>query len=397
MPTHLAIMDVTPDKRGSFENYAVRLAERLEAAGWRSIAAFWGRPPRWLEAELRRAGSELLVLSEEPELGGRDEWPAGPARDLAMARLFRRLARVISPDVVHLHFCVVFSILPLALHLGGARHIVATEHISLPFARRSLLRDTVARARNAVSLRHVDRILAVSGWVRERLLVSDHVAPDKVSVLYNGVDLSRFQPLDEPVAAVRERLDIPAGNQVVICVGQLIDFKGMNYLIDAAHLLRDRPHLTVLVVGDGDRRDALAAQVERLDLAGRVRLLGKRDDVHALLAAADLFVCPSVWDEALGYVILEAMAAGLPTVASRVGGIPEVVRDGETGRLVPPRDPGALARAIADLLDQPDLRAVMARTGRRVVEEQFTMDKAIADTATLYADLTADSRAAPAG
>jgi glycosyltransferase involved in cell wall biosynthesis len=96
-------------------------------------------------------------------------------------------------------------------------------------------------------------------------------------------------------------------------------------------------------------------------------------------------------------VILEAMAAGLPTVATRVGGIPEVVRDGETGCLIPPRDPGALARAIADLLDQPDLRAVMARTGRRVVEEQFTMDKAIADTATLYADLAADSRAAAAG
>lgn len=387
MPTHLAIMDVTPDKRGSFESYAVKLAEALEAAGWRSVQCVWGRPPAWLEAELRRAGAEVLVLSEQPEFEGRADWPAGLGRDVRMARLLRRLARVLRPDVVHLHFCVIFSILPLGLWLGGARNIVFTEHISLPIVRRPLARDLVARLRNRLCLRFVRRVLPVSGYVRRRLIESDHVPPAKATVLYNGVDLARFAPRRESPAELRERLGVPAAHHVVTYVGQLIDFKGINYLIDAAHVLRERADLTVLVAGAGDRRQALEEQVARLGLAGRVRILGQRDDVHDILGASDLFVCPSVWDEALGYVILEAMAAGVPVVASRVGGIPEVVRDGETGLLVPPRDAGALARAIAALLDEPARRAAMGRTARRAIEETFSMERAIDGTVALYREL----------
>jgi glycosyltransferase involved in cell wall biosynthesis len=386
VPTHLAIMDLTPDKRGTFENTTVRLAAALEARGWRSVQAFWGPPPRWLEAELRAVGAEILVLSAQPELAGRSEWPAGQARDLALARLLRRLGRTLAPDVVHLHFCVVFSILPLALRAGGVKNVIATERISLPFAERSFARDLAARLRNRVCLSAVKRILAVSGYVRQRLIVSDHVPESMVQVLYNGVDLSRFRPGDEPPARVRARLGIPPDGEVVTVVGQLIDFKGLNYLIDAVDLLRARP-LTVLMAGAGDRRDALAAQARRLGLEDRVRLLGKRDDVQALLAASDLFVCPSVWDEALGNVILEAMGTGLPVVASRVGGIPEVVRDGETGLLVPPRDAAALAGAIASLLDDPARRQAMGRAGRRVVEEDFSMERAITATVDLYEEL----------
>jgi glycosyltransferase involved in cell wall biosynthesis len=387
VPTHLAIMDVTPDKRGSFENYAVQLAARLEEAGWRSVQAFWGPPPSWLREELRQRGAELVVLGEEPEFGGQLALPAGPARDWRMARLLHRLARVLAPDVVHLHFCIIFSILPLALRLGGARNIVATEHISLPFCQRPLPRDLIARVRNGICMRHVQQVLAVSDWVRRRLVQSDHVSPRKVSVLYNGVDLSRFHPGEEPVAVTRERLGIPRDHQVVTCVGQLIDFKGINHLIDAADLLRDRQEVDFLIVGDGDRKQALAEQVRRLELEDRVRLLGKRDDVHDLLRASDLFVCPSVWDEALGYVILEAMAVGVPAVASRVGGIPEVVREGENGLLVEPRNPPALAAAIATLLDDPGRRAAMGREARRVVEESFSMERAIDSTMAVYAEL----------
>jgi glycosyltransferase involved in cell wall biosynthesis len=380
-------MDVAPDKRGSFENYTVRLAAALQARGWRSVQAFWGPPPRWLAAELRAAGAEVLVLSAEPEFAARSAWPGGARRDLAMARLLRRLARTLAPDVAHLHFCVIFSLLPLALWAGGTRHVIATEHISLPFASRSLARDVAARLRNGICLGAVSRILAVSGYVRRRLIVSDYVPASLVDVLYNGVDLARFRPVDEPVSAIRARLGIPADGEVVTSVGQLIDFKGLNYLVDAADLLRARPGLTVLIVGDGDRREALAAQIARLGLGDRVRLLGKRDDVQAILAATDVFVCPSVWDEALGYVILEAMAAGLPAVASRVGGIPEVVREGESGLLVQPRDATALAAAIASLLDDPVRRRAMGEAGRRIVAADFSMDRAIAATVDLYTEL----------
>lgn len=391
MPTHLAVMDVTPDKRGSFENYAVRLAARLEREGWRSVQAFFGPPPDWLTRELSESGAEVVVLSEEPEFAGRRSLPAGFERDWRMARLLHRLAHILSPDIVHLHFCVIFSILPFALRLGGARAIIATEHISLPFCHRPLIRDLLARWRNGLCVRLVDQVLAVSGWVRRRLVESDHVPPDKVTVLMNGVDLSRFRRVLGGPRAMRERLGLPLDRRLVTCVGQLIDWKGIHYLVDAADLLRDRTDVLFLIVGDGDRRAALDDQVRRLGLEDRVRLLGKRDDVHDLLSASDLFVCPSVWDEALGYVILEAMAVGLPVVASRVGGIPEVVKDGENGLLVAPRDPAALAGAIAELIDDRDRRQTMGQTARRLIEESFSLELAIDSTVALYAELAGET------
>jgi glycosyltransferase involved in cell wall biosynthesis len=384
-------MDVSPDKRGSFEDYTVRLAAGLRAAGWRTVQAFWGPPPRWLESELREAGAEIVVLTAQPELAGGTSWPPGLRRDWQLAQLLRRIVRTIAPDLVHLHFCVLFSVLPFALRAGGARTILATEHISLPFARRSLPRDLLVRARNAACMTVVERILPVSEYVRRRLLVSDHVPPGKATVLYNGIDLARFQPPSESPAMVRaeirRRLGIPADHLVVAAVGQLIAAKGFVHLVDAAFLLRDRPRTTFVLVGDGAERPALAEQIARLELGERVRLLGKRDDVPEILRASDVFVCPSVWDEALGYVILEAMSAGLPAVASRVGGIPEVVAEGETGLLVPPRDPSVLAAAIGSLLDDPATRERLGRAGRRAVEERFSLARAVERTIALYGEL----------
>ncbi|HWN81924.1 MAG TPA: glycosyltransferase family 4 protein, partial [Candidatus Udaeobacter sp.] len=332
MPTHLAVMDVSPNKRGSFENYTVRLTTRLSAAGWRTVQAFWGQPPRWLENELRQAGAEIVVLSAQPELAGfvGRIGPLGDApgldRQWRLAKLLRRIVHTVEPDIVHLHFCVLFSLLPFAVRAGGARTILATEHISLPFARRSLPRDLIVRARNAGCMQLIERILPVSEYVRRRLLESDHVPPGKATTLYNGIDLTRFQPPSESRAAIRRRLGVPPDVPVVSAVGQLIQVKGFHHLVDAAHRLGDRA--IFLIVGDGSEQPALAEQIARLGIGERVRLLGKRDDVHEILGASDLFVCPSVWDEALGYVILEAMAVGLPAVASRVGGIPEVVAEG---------------------------------------------------------------------
>ena len=383
-------MDVTPDKRGSFENYTVRLAARLRDAGWRSVQAFWGPPPAWLDAELRAAGAEVLVLSKEPELRGRAAWPPGPARDTQVARLMQRLARRYAPDIVHLHFCVLFSWLPFALRLGGAKGIVATEHISLPIQRRSLLLDLAVRARNAACLLPVRRILSVSGFVRRRLIESDHVPPAKITVLYNGIDLDRFSTSAEPRAAIRRRLGVPEDHGIVTSVGQLIDSKGIDYLIDAAAGLagrKDRPPITWLVVGDGDRREALMRKAEGLGLGETMRFLGKRDDVQSILASSDVFVFPSVWDEALGYVLLEAMAMGVPVVASRVGGIPEVIRDGENGLLVAPRNAGEIAQAIVRLLDDPMARERMGREGRRTVEERFSIASMVDATAAVYAEV----------
>jgi glycosyltransferase involved in cell wall biosynthesis len=392
VPTHLALMDVTPNKRGSFESYTVRLAERLAEEGWRSVQAFWGPPPGWLRDALEQAGAVVHVISDEPEFGGRRDWPAGPGRDWRFARVACRYVRAERPDVTHLHFCVAFSLLPLMLRLAAARNVLFTEHISLPFIHRQPLRDLVALARNRLCMSSVTRMLAVSDFVRRRLVQCDHVPSSKVTVLYNGIDLSRFQGEETATAEVRERLGVAPEHCLVVTVGQLIDFKGIHVLVDAAARLRSNRPVTVLVVGEGARRAALEAQAARLGVSERCRFLGRRDDVADILRAADLFVLPSVWDEALGYAIVEAMAAGRAVVATRAGGIPEVVQDGETGLLVERGDADALAAAIETLVVDDARRSAMGRRGREVAHARFSIEVAIEQTVALYRRLAGQTR-----
>ncbi len=386
MPRHLALMDVTPAKRGSFENYAVELAARLERAGWESVLAFWGPPPAWLREALEAHGAEVRILTDEPEFGGRRDWPESFGRDRRLAQVAWRYARQAPPDVVHLHFCVVFSPLPWVLRLAGARHIVFTEHISLPMAERHGLRSLAARIRNGACMRAMDRALAVSGYVKERLVRSDFLPADKVEVLYNGIDLRRFRAVQSDPAAVRRGLGIPPAAPLILSIGQLIEFKGMHVLIDALARMEDAG-VHALIVGEGPEDDRLARDIEHRGLANRVQLLGRRDDIAELLHAADLFVLPSVWNEALGYVIVEAMASGKAVVATRVGGIPEVVEDGVTGVLVEPGNAALLALAAESLLRDPERLGRLGAHGRQVAESTFALEAAIERTMAIYHEL----------
>ncbi len=182
----------------------------------------------------------------------------------------------------------------------------------------------------------------------------------------HGVDLSRFSPTD-PTDQRPVRL---------LAVGRLVEKKGFDVLLDAVARIEGDVRLDL--VGDGVLRDELAAQVDRLGLAGRVRLLGRltHATLPALYAAADLVVVPSVVDRAgdrdgLPNVVLEAMASARPVVATTVAAIATAVRDQVTGVLVPPRDPAALAAAITGLVTDPARRTVLGRAGRRVAEQEF--------------------------
>jgi glycosyltransferase involved in cell wall biosynthesis len=179
-------------------------------------------------------------------------------------------------------------------------------------------------------------------------------------VIHNGVDLSRV-----PAAGTH------SGPPRLLTVGRLQAPKDAITLVRALAAVRGSPFETVLV-GDGPDRPSVEAEVRRLGLEQVVDLVGKRDDVAELLASADLFVLSSR-SEGLPLSILEAMAAGLPVVASRVGGIPEVVADGETGLLVPPGDPQRLAAAVEHLLADPPLRRRLGEAGRRRVAEHFDL------------------------
>jgi glycosyltransferase involved in cell wall biosynthesis len=167
-------------------------------------------------------------------------------------------------------------------------------------------------------------------------------------------------------------------------VGHLADHKGQRYLVAAAPAVLARfPQARVLVVGAGELLEPLAAQARKLGVADRVLFPGFRSDVPALLAALDLFVFPSHL-EGLGTSVLDALALGLPVVATTAGGIPEMIEDGVHGRLVPPRDPDALARAMVELLEQPELARALGEAGRARVLAEFTADRMVEKTLAEY-------------
>ena len=170
-------------------------------------------------------------------------------------------------------------------------------------------------------------------------------------------------------------------------LGRLHPQKGFSDLLTAFAQVRQRiPSVRLFVAGDGELRDDLEAQARSLGMAAVVTFAGVRADVSEVLAALDVFVLPSLW-EGMPNAVLEAMASGLPVVATAVGGTPEVVVDGVTGLLVPPQDPGALAQAIGHLLRDPDLRRRMGRAGRRRVEEHFDVRETVRQVESLYETL----------
>lgn len=228
-------------------------------------------------------------------------------------------------------------------------------------------------------------LLAVSEAVRAGLVAARLLPPERVLTVPNGVALP-----DAAVdrAALRARLGLDPAAPALACVGRLGPEKGVADLLAAAARLRPRlPDLQVLVIGDGGgdpRHPAeLRAMAGAAGLAGAVRFLGYRDDAADLAAACDIQVVPS-HAEPFGLVVLEALARGVPVVATRAGGVPEVVADGVHGVLVPPGDPEALAAALGGLLADPERRARLARAGRARVAAEFSLERMVSRTEEIY-------------
>lgn len=236
-----------------------------------------------------------------------------------------------------------------------------------------------------------DMILACSEAVRRHARRAYGLAPGKVRTLLNAID-----PSDAGVdAAARDRVrhELGAGpaDLLVGTVGRLDEpKKGLPVFLAAARILaRDLPRIRFAVVGDGPSRAAIEARATREGISHRTVFAGTRRDIPVVMASLDLLVQPSRW-EGFGVTLLEAMAASRPVVASRVGGIPEVVRDGVTGLLVPPDDPAALAAACAALLRDRERAARIGRAGKERVAAEFGIDRLAGETAALYRSLLQD-------
>jgi glycosyltransferase involved in cell wall biosynthesis len=318
------------------------------------------------------------------------------ARNLRDVAAFRRLLRFVREhdiQLIHAHLTYASTWAAIVSRITGVPSI-ASLHVAPPTAGRgAVVRDFLMRA---ALKRWASVVIAVSGALRDQYLRLRSVDPAKYRAVHNGIELARFAgDRAESRELLRRELDIPPHARVAVTVSVLREGKGVEMLLAAADaVVKQVPDAYLLIVGDGEKREEWMALSRTLGAAAdRVRWAGYRRDVHAILPGCDLLVHPSLAD-AFPTVLLEAMAAGLAVVASNVGGIPEIVVEGVTGRLVPPADPERLTEAMVALLSDPATTERMSAAARQIARERFSTAAWIGRLNAVYEDVLAKGRAA---
>ncbi|HMJ83590.1 MAG TPA: glycosyltransferase [Vicinamibacterales bacterium] len=340
----------------------------LTVNGLRSIgerAALVAHP----DGELRRRaaeGLELIPMAPRTEM------------DLTAAWRFSRVIKRLAPDVIHAHDPHGVAMASLALSLGSstaqgrAPRLVASRRVDFHLKGNSFSRW---------KYRQVDAFIAASEAIRQ-MLVADGVPAERSVTVHEGIDVDHV--VAAPPVNVHEAFWLPHQAPVVGNVAALVPHKGQRYLVDAAHLVvQTVPDARFILLGEGELREHLQKQVHEHHLEKHVLLPGFRTDVLGCIKGFDLFVMSSV-TEGLGTSLLDAMACGRPIVATRAGGIPEIVEDGVNGALVPPRDAASLAAAIVRALNDEGWRRRMGEAGLARVRERFTVDRMVEQTAAVY-------------
>jgi sugar transferase (PEP-CTERM/EpsH1 system associated) len=327
---------------------------------------------------LRARFSEQIPVIAMAERHRPDRWNA-----FRMAAVFRELR----PDIVHSRNWTCLDAI-IGARLARVPVVVHGEHgreAADPEGRNPLRR----RVRRLLAPL-VTQFVTVSRDLERWLIEDVRVPARKVTVICNGVDTRRFQAHDRTTA--RRGLGLPESCVAIGSVGRLDPVKDHAGLIEAFARVSSDPRAILLIVGEGPFRGELERLIEARGLAGRVRLLGERHDVPQVLAALDVFVLSSL-GEGIANAILEAMATGLPVIATRVGGNPELVVDGSTGMLVPSRSPEALAAALRRYLEEPALAAAHGCSGRARAVSEFALERMVAAYGDLYARLLGARRA----
>ena len=315
----------------------------------------------------------------------------GPFAPAHLGSLIRHIRRD-NYDLVHTHLLKADVWGALAARLAGVP-VISSKHNA-----EDVLKHPVVGAIHGLISRLDRRIIVLSSAVAEYMAQTGRVTGPRVVVIHYGLD-----PAPPPAggdANIRQEFDVAADAPLALCIARLDPQKDHSTLLHAwTHVVTAHPDARLLLAGGtqlgGDAYlEGLHRLATNLGIDATVHFAGVRRDVPALLAAADLLVMASRW-EGLGLVFLEAMAASLPVVATAVGGIPEVVRDGDTGLLVDPGDPAALAAAMLRLIDDPGLSHRLGQNGRRRLESDFTAGAMVRKTLDLYAQITGTIDAVP--
>ena len=358
-----AVLHVDPERDwGGGETQVLYLTRYLHQAGHRSVVAV--APHGALGRRLSQTALPQCGLRVRNDF------------DILAGLRLRRLVRTGGYELVHFHTARAHALSPWLHGLGVKR--VVTRRMDYPLKRGGWQRFLYRTS--------VDAVVAISRRV-ESALIAGGVPPAHIRRIPSGIDTTRFTPDPQARQRIRRHYGLGSAELLVVSVGALVERKAQTVLIEAAtQLHRQGLRLSYLLCGDGPQRQLLEARARAAGLSGQVYFPGFCSEVPAYLAAADVVVHVPHW-EGLGVAVMEALAAGRPVIASRVGGIPELVEDGHTGLLVPPRAPSALAAALAELTHKPSLANRLGRAGRQWAQAYFDIRAMARANALLYDEL----------
>ena len=325
------------------------------------------------------------ILHEAPRFGvPAMELPIGAKQPRGVGALVGAF-RTSPIDIVNTHSSTDSWLAALACRWLRVRNrprpvLVRTRHVSVPVPNNRTTRWLYRKA--------TTRLVTTGEALREQLIRDNGIDPRRIDSVPTGIDAAVFVPGDR--AAAREYLDLPQHRPVIGIVATLRSWKGHRYLLEAMARLR-HGNAILAIVGDGPQLAALEVQVQALRLADRVVFAGQQNDVVPWLHALDVFVLPSYAHEGVPQALLQAMFTGLPCITTDAGAIPEIARAGTTALVVPKEDPDALARAIDELISDPERASELGAQARRFVRPRYDLDEMLAKMETVFRQALIDA------
>jgi glycosyltransferase involved in cell wall biosynthesis len=375
MQTVVSVFGVKPFRIGGTETFARELSLQLQQQGRKSVLCFLKEPPEHVRRFLELPNVSLEVLENSTDLN----WSA-----------IRSLAQIIrrhKPQILHLHFTGFLGVYPWLARLMSVKKIFFTDHTSRPAGylpkRAPFWKRTLTRIINLP----VSKVICVSRYGQQCLTTLDLLPRDRHELVYNAVDLSRVTENSETAADFRKRYGIPDNSVVIVQVSWMIPEKGIPELLETARiLLATNPRVHFVLVGEGAFREQFMRDAAEMGIADHVTWTGLIQDPFdaGVYESADIVCQLSEWEELFGWMIAEAMAHGKPIVATKVGGIPELVDDGVSGFLVERGDSINAAERLNQLAADPELRRRLGAAGRKVVGEKFDLQRNVAQLLRLY-------------
>lgn len=373
--TVLSVFGVQPLRIGGTETFARELSLQLGQRGWKSVLCFETRPAEEVARFLDLPNVSLEVLEDSSGLNLKST--------SELATLLRRH----QPEILHLHFTGFVGLFPWLAKLLSVRKIFFTDHSSrpanyvprrAPFWKRALVR---------LINYPITRVVCVSQYGCHCMRTLDLLDGQRYELVYNGVDLTRVEPNPARGVEFRRRFGVSDSSKVIVQVSWIIPEKGIPDLLEVAQIVVARdPQAHFIIVGDGPYREQYMKQTGEMGLSDNVTWTGLVKDPfgEGVFDAADIVCQFSRWEELFGWMIAEAMAHEKPIVATRVGGIPELVVAGDTGYLVERDDPDAAAEKLLSLLSDSDLRSKMGAAGCRRVQTNFNLRQNVEQLVRTY-------------